>query len=63
VETYQELQNRGFEILSAMYYEPGMGFCGYHGGENYEIDPEDLSNIPNDLKSFFAIEEDFDLDA
>jgi hypothetical protein len=57
----------GFEV-HASYFEPGMGFTGkYMDGEDeeYEIDPEDLSNIPEDLMEAYGIDEmyeDWDAD-
>jgi len=64
---YDRLVEMGFEV-HASYFEPGMGFTGkYMDGEDeeYEIDPEDLSNIPEDLMEAYGIDEmyeDWDAD-
>lgn len=58
---YDELLAQGFEV-HASYFEPGMGFVGrYMDGEEeeYEIDPDDLSNIPEDLNEAWGIADMF----
>lgn len=49
--------------ITLTYFEPGMSFCGQYMNqvdEEYEIEPEDLSNIPSDLVEEFAIDDYFD---
>lgn len=56
---YDELLAQGFEV-NAQFYEPGVCYVGrYNDGdvEEFEIDPDDLSNIPEELKDQFDIEE------
>jgi hypothetical protein len=51
---------------SLEFFEPGMQFTGQWTSETgldyYEIDPEDLSNIPEDLVEQFSIEEWYESD-
>jgi hypothetical protein len=67
INFYDELMAQGFEV-NAEYFEPGMAFVGrYIDGEDeeYEIDPEDLANIPEDLNENWGITEmyeDWDAD-
>lgn len=64
---YDRMVEMGFEV-NATYFEPGMGYVGkYIDGEDeeYEIDPEDLSNIPEELNEIWAVTEmyeDWDAD-
>ena len=48
----------------ATYFEPGMAFCGEWSSEGvdseYEIDPEDLSDIPDHLREEYAIDDWYD---
>ena len=58
---YDELLAQGFEV-HASYFEPGMGFVGrYIDGEEeeYDIDPDDLSDIPEDLNEAWGITDMF----
>lgn len=63
VNAYAKLQEQGFR-LDAMYYEPGMGFCGKYdefGDDCYELQGMNASdvidNIPNDIDEAFGISE------
>jgi len=59
ISFYNALVEQGFSV-TADYFEPGMGFVGqYTDGEDeeYEIDPEDLSNIPEELMESYGIAE------
>ena len=59
IAVYDALLAQGFEV-HASYFEPGMGFVGkYIDGmdEEYEIDPEDMSDIPEDLMEAWGIAE------
>lgn len=64
---YDRMVEMGFEV-NASYFEPGMGYVGkYIDGEDeeYEIDPEDLSNIPEELNEIWGVTEmyeDWDAD-
>lgn len=64
---YDRMVEMGFEV-HATYFEPGMGYVGkYIDGEDeeYEIDPEDLSNIPEELNEVWGVTEmyeDWDAD-
>ena len=54
---YDELVEQGFTV-NAQFFEPGMGFVGqYVNGEElvFDVDPEDLSNIPEDLTEQWGI--------
>ena len=56
---YDRMVEMGFEV-HATYFEPGMGYVGkYIDGEDeeYEIDPEDLSNIPEELNEVWGVTE------
>ena len=61
-EAYRKLEEQGFEI-DAMYYEPGMGFCGeYSDGfdETYEVsaNADDVdAEIPERINEAFCIAE------
>ena len=63
VEAYRKLEEQGFDI-EALYYEPGMGFCGEYnmtnGDESYEIsgNADDVdAEIPAHINEAFAIAE------
>lgn len=59
---YDELMEQGFTV-SAQFFEPGVGFVGqYVDGEEvvYEIDPDDLTNIPGYLNEQWGITEMFE---
>ena len=63
VEFFRQLEELGFTVR-AMYYEPGMAFCGiYEDGfdDNYELggmDSDEVENtIPQELDEEFAISE------
>jgi hypothetical protein len=59
INFYEELIRQGFKV-TADYFEPGMGYIGtYIDGEDedYEIDSDNLENIPEDLKEKWGIEE------
>ena len=61
INFYDELLAQGFEV-HASYFEPGMGFVGrYIDGkeEEYDIDPDDLSDIPEDLNEAWGITDMF----
>lgn len=62
---YQAMEERfGFKI-AASYFEPGMAFVGeYVDGdeETYEIDPENLDEIPENLRAEFDIDMWYDND-
>jgi len=61
-EAYRKLEEQGF-VVDALYYEPGMGFCGeYMDGfdETYEIsgNADDVdAEVPNRINEAFAIAE------
>ena len=62
INFYEELIRQGFKV-TADYFEPGMGYIGtYIDGEDedYEIDSDNLENIPEDLKEKWGIEEWYD---
>lgn len=69
--TYAD-QNTDVEA-DLMYFEPGMSFTGQWtneaGDDYFDIDPEDFSNIPEDLmeefdiESWYEDEEDEEVDA
>jgi hypothetical protein len=63
VRAYEKLEAQGFTV-SAMYYEPGMAFCGvYEDGNDdyYEIggmkSDEVANEIPSELDDMFCIVE------
>ena len=62
VEAYRKLEEQGFEV-EALYFEPGMGFCGeYSDGfdESYEIsgNADDVdAEIPAHINEAFSIAE------
>lgn len=59
IAVYDALLAQGFEV-HASYFEPGMGFVGkYIDGmdEEYEVDPDDMSDIPEDLMEAWGIAE------
>lgn len=63
VEAYRKLDELGFTI-DAMYYEPGIGFCGQYNTETdddfYQIEGDSdwvLDNIPERISSAFGIYE------
>lgn len=59
IYVYDALLAQGFEV-HASYFEPGMGFVGrYIDGvdEEYEVDPDDMSDIPEDLMEAWGIAE------
>lgn len=66
VAAYEKLSEQGFYV-EAMYYEPGMMFCGQYssdeGDEFYEIEetsPEWVEgNIPRDIDKMFGISDEF----
>ena len=67
INAYYNLIEQGFEI-EAMYYEPGMGFCGEFTTENGECEYviEGCStwveeNIPSHINEQFAISEQMEL--
>lgn len=46
--------------LEAHYFEPGVGFVGYYDNgvdECYDVDPEDLEQIPEWLREYYNIDE------
>jgi Ferredoxin-like domain in Api92-like protein len=68
IEAYRKLAEMGFEV-AAMYYEPGMGFCGDFTTENddiiYQLDGDSAwveENIPSHINDEFAISEQMELD-
>jgi hypothetical protein len=62
IEAYSKLMSMGFYV-EAMYYEPGMGFCGawFDGNdEYYQIEGNSewvRENIPEHIDEAFAISE------
>jgi hypothetical protein len=63
IQFYEHLESVGFEV-KAMYYEPGMAFCGiYQDGcdDSYNLSDMDadevVATIPNELDEAFAISE------
>lgn len=63
IEGYRALEQQGFEV-EAMYYEPGMCFCGRYttagGDEYFEIENNAAwvqDNIPAEINETFAIAE------
>ena len=68
IEAYRKLIGLGFEV-EAMYYEPGMGFCGDFTAENdectYQLEGDSTwveKNIPSHINDEFAISEQMELD-
>lgn len=59
VAWYDYMTEQGFEI-EAYYNEPGLCFCGSYNNENgedyYEYDTLDISNIPEELKEMYDLE-------
>ena len=62
-EAYKKLEVLGFNV-SAMYYEPGMGFCGIYdefGDDYYEfggMSSQDMKDLlPQELDAEFGISE------
>lgn len=51
----------GFTLESGTYYECGMNFCGYHGGDSYE-DFETLDDIPADIIANHGMAENWEED-
>lgn len=57
IEFYQHLTKQGYHV-EAMYYEGGVGFCGYWDSEkgDVEIDLTDGTAIPSDIQEMFGLE-------
>jgi len=51
----------GFILESGTYYECGMNFCGYHGGDSFE-DFETLDEIPADIIANHGMAENWEED-
>ena len=51
----------GFTLESGTYYECGMNFCGYHGGEKFE-DFKTLDGIPADIIENHGMAENWEED-
>jgi hypothetical protein len=51
----------GFTLESGTYYECGMNFCGYHGGDSFE-DFETLDGIPADIIANHGMAENWEED-
>lgn len=67
VEAYKKLEELGFRI-DAMYYEPGVGFCGKYdefGDDYYEMEgmnsSDVIDNIPRDIDEAFGISENMQM--
>lgn len=50
------------------YFEPGVGFIGHWNSADqedccWEIDPSDLSNIPQDLRESFCVDDWYDTES
>lgn len=59
IDTYNKLQERGFEI-QASYFEGGVGICGYYNAgqqEEFSINDGDYSYVPKELIERHAIDE------
>jgi hypothetical protein len=59
---YDALVEQGFTV-NAQFFEPGVAFVGqYVNGEEevFDIDPDDLSNIPDDLNEQWGIADMFE---
>jgi hypothetical protein len=62
IEALQHLADQDENIsISLDYFEPGMAFCGNwssaEGDKFYEIDPDNLDEIPEDLREMWNIDE------
>ncbi len=51
----------GFTLESGTYYECGMNFCGYHGGDSFE-DFKTLDGIPADIIENHGMAENWEED-
>lgn len=67
VGAYKKLEELGFRI-DAMYYEPGIGFCGKYdeyGDDYYEMEgmnsSDVIDNIPRDIDEAFGISENMQM--
>lgn len=63
VEAYKKLEEQGFRV-DAMYYEPGVGFCGKYdefGDDFYDISNMNVSDVidtvPQEIDESFGISE------
>jgi hypothetical protein len=64
IKLFEALERLGFEV-EAQYFEPGAAYVGeYSNGvdEDFDIDPEDFSNIPDYLMEMFDIPEHYEFD-
>ena len=64
VKFYEALEALGFEV-EAQYFEPGAAYVGeYSNGvdEDFDIDPDDFSNIPDYLMEMYDIPEHYNFE-
>lgn len=62
IEFYKTMESLGF-VVEAMYFEPGMRFCGtYRNKVDHYVQFEDLDDIPDEVISEFGCESFFDND-
>ena len=59
IEFYQQMEEKYDFEIDASYYEPGMCFVGYYGGDHFDygqMDSEEVrSEIPKDLDEMYGI--------
>jgi len=62
-KTLEALTSRkyGFTLINGTYYECGMNFCGYHGGEHFE-NFDTLDSIPADIIANHGMAENWEED-
>jgi len=64
IKFYETLESLGFEV-EAQYFEAGAGFVGeFSDGvdDQFDIDPDDFSNIPDYLIEMFYIPEHYNFE-
>lgn len=61
IEFYQQMEEKYDFEIEGSYYEPGMCFVGYYGGEHFDLaamDSEEVrGEIPKDLDEMYNISE------
>jgi hypothetical protein len=65
IEALQHLADQDENISIVLdYFEPGMAFCGVwssaEGDAQYQINPDDLEEIPEDIREMWNIDEWFE---
>ena len=64
IKFYEALEALGFEV-EAQYFEPGAAYVGeYSNGvdDQFDIDPDDFSNIPDYLMEMYDIPEHYNFE-